>query len=291
MAGWTRRIGTNKRPFAKSMSKAKHWCFTLNNYEQTDIHKLNDFSLHEDCQYIIYGREVGENGTPHLQGYVCLRSRARLNQLRQYISDRAHFEIARGTPSQAADYCKKDGNYAEFGTIPKQKGTRSDLLAVQERIKQGATRDQIRDEFFNIYAKYPRAIELYIADLQQPREWETEVIVFWGKTGKGKTKAVFDFIARDKIYIHPGDQWFDGYNGQPVALFDDFNGSEFKLSYLLKLLDRYPMKVPIKGSYVNWVPKHIFITSNKDPKEWYSGAHEEQRNALFRRIKSIRHFE
>lgn len=272
------------------MSRAKHWCFTINNYTNEDIERIRLVANGNQSSYLVYGLERGESGTQHIQGFASFKSRLRLSQLRQLLSTRGHFEIARGSPQQAAEYCKKDGDYHEFGTPPVGQGTRSDLQTVQERIKSGASKDEIRDEFFGVYAKYPRAIDNYIADLQPPRNWETEVIVFWGKTGKGKTRAVFEFIDHSQIYVHPGDSWFDGYNGQSVALFDDFNGSEFKLSYLLKLLDRYPMKVPIKGSYVNWLPKHIFITSNKDPKEWYMGAHEEQRNALFRRIKTIRHF-
>lgn len=270
--------------------RAKHWCFTINNYTDDDIAACRRVGETHPCTYLVYGLERGDSGTPHVQGFVSFHTRLRLNQLRELISTRGHYEIARGSPRQAAEYCKKDGDYHEFGSPPLGQGTRNDLQAVQERIIAGATKDEIRSEFFTVYAKYPRAITEYIHDLQTKRTWETEVIVYWGKTGTGKTRAVYEFISLDDIYVHPGDSWFDGYHGQSVALFDDFNGSEFKLSYLLKLLDRYPMQVPIKGSYVNWVPKHIFITSNKDPQVWYENAHEEQRRALFRRINTIRHF-
>lgn len=270
--------------------RAKHWCFTLNNYTDEDIATCKRVGEAHTTTYLVYGLERGESGTPHLQGFVSFESRLRLTQIRELISTRGHFEIARGSPRQAAQYCKKDGDYHEFGTPPDGQGTRNDIQEVQKRIIDGATKNEIRDEFFAVYAKYPKAIDSYISDLEPKRTWETEVIVYWGKTGKGKTRAVFEFINLEDIYVHPGDSWFDGYNGQPVALFDDFNGSEFKLSYLLKLLDRYPMKVPIKGSFVNWRPKHIFITSNKDPNTWYENAHEEQRNALFRRINKIREF-
>lgn len=272
------------------MPGAKHWCFTINNYTDADIHKLNDFSLHEQCKYIVYGKETGESGTKHLQGYVSLCSRLQLPKLREYISARGHFEISRGTPKQAADYCKKDGDFVEFGGLPERSGTRNDLQAVQTRIREGATRDEIRDEFFGVYIKYPRSLDAYINDFKPKRNWQTENIIFWGKTGKGKTRAVYDYIKEDEIYAHPGESWFDGYQGQSVVLFDDYNGSEFKLSYLLKLLDRYPMQVPVKGGYVNWIPRHIYFTSNKDPNEWYSGCNEEQRNAFFRRIKLIKHY-
>lgn len=72
--------------------------------------------------------------------------------------------------------------------------------------------------------------------------------------------------------------------------FDDFGGSEFKLTYLLKLMDRYPMRVPVKGSFVNWVPKKIYITSNYSPKEWFPNAKDEHVKALFRRFKKVVRF-
>jgi len=105
--------------------------------------------------------------------------------------------------------------------------------------------------------------------------------------GVGKTRKVFD--DETDIYMYPGQGWFDGYFGQDIVLFDDFSGSEFKITYLLKLLDRYPMSVPIKGAFVQWVPRKIYITSNLDPDSWYPGAHEEHRAALRRRLKTVCH--
>lgn len=273
------------------MSKAKNWCFTINNYTQSDESKIKEYGATDACIYLCIGREVGENGTPHLQGFIAFRERQRLSQVHAAISERGHFEVAKGTPAQASQYCKKDGDFIECGLLPKGKGNRSDIQQVQARILEGASRADIRDEFFAIYSRYPKAIDQYIMDVAPVRDWVTDVNVFWGKTGRGKTRAVFEFIEKAQIYVHPGESWFDGYTGQKVVLFDDFSGSEFKLSYLLKLLDRYPMRVPVKGGYANWVPRHVFITSNKDPDLWYENAFEEHRNALKRRITLIRKFD
>lgn len=269
--------------------QARHWCFTLNNY--TDDEEQHLGTLHPDkVLYIVYGRETGAQGTPHLQGFVSFESRKVASTVKRLIGRRAHLEVARGTPSQAADYCKKDGDFREFGSIPHARGARNDLRKLQERIVAGATATEIRDEFPGLYYRYNRAIDRHIQDMKPDRDWETNVVVYWGKTGTGKTKQVFEFTRRTDIYTHTGESWFDGYQGQPVVLFDDFNGSEFKLTYLLKLLDRYPMQVPIKGGYVKWVPRTIFITSNKHPDEWYPNAFEEHRRALKRRLNVITEF-
>lgn len=84
--------------------------------------------------------------------------------------------------------------------------------------------------------------------------------------------------------------WFDGYEGQENVLFDDFHGGVFKLPYLLKLLDRYPMRVPVKGGFVQWKPRRIFITSNIDPDLWFSNANREHVAALNRRFTETFYF-
>jgi len=267
-------------------AQAKHWCFTINNYTSEEKDELAAL-VPEHATYLIYGEEVGENGTPHLQGFVSFAVRLVASRVKQFIGRRAHIEIARGTPCQAINYCKKDGAFSEFGTAPKGRGSRSDVQQVQQAIKEGATKDQIRDRFFGTYIRYERSILNYIGELQEVRSWITEVIVYWGKTGTGKTRQVYTFHRPEEIYAHPGEQWFDGYDRHPIVLFDDFNGSEFKLAYLLKLLDRYPMRVPVKGNYVQWVPKKVFITSNKSPDDWYPNAYEEHRRALLRRLSTI----
>lgn len=85
---------------------AKNWCFTLNNWNDIDEVKLDTMFLHGHFNYIVWGREMAQTGTPHLQGYVQLKKKLRLNQVRQLISPRAHLEISRGSPDMAARYCR-----------------------------------------------------------------------------------------------------------------------------------------------------------------------------------------
>jgi len=274
---------------------AKHWCFTWNNYTNDDKQRLGTTAtqLLESGRivYLVYGEEIGDSGTPHLQGFITFNKRTTLQATKRLLSPTVHLEQARGTPVQASQYCKKDGSYKEFGTCPKGRGGRSDLEQLSDRILAGASAKEIQEEFPSHYIRYRQNILASIRDMQPERNAPTHVVVLWGKTGAGKTRQVFNYHERGTIYVHTGENWFDGYDGQPVVLFDDYNGSEFKLSYLLKLLDRYPMRVPVKGGYVQWNPKQVYFTSNKDPKTWYANAHEEHQAALFRRINTIQHFD
>ena len=95
-----------------------YWCFTLNNYTDDDIVRLERLAAVPTTEYLIYGRELGQEGTPHLQGFVMFTVRRRFNCVKRLLGDRYHIEAAVGTPYQAALYCKKDGDFTEFGTAP-----------------------------------------------------------------------------------------------------------------------------------------------------------------------------
>jgi len=109
--------------------QARSYCFTLNNYVEADIARLRQVG--SEVSYLVFGREVGDSGTPHLQGYVVFNRRVAFSTAKRTIGDRAHLEVTRGSPVQASEYCKKDGQFEEFGTLPEQ-GKRTDWDAFKE---------------------------------------------------------------------------------------------------------------------------------------------------------------
>lgn len=268
--------------------QARNWCFTLNNYEENGEKRvLQGGAEDENVCYMVIGKEIGESGTPHLQGYVQFTKRIALGTVKRLVGTRAHCEVSRGTPKQAADYCKKDGDYQEIGGIRGGQGTRSDLAEVYQACRQGQTFSQIGETYPSAALRYGSGIQR-IRQLSRPtREFAPTIWCFWGKTGSGKTRRVWEFSNGNALWVHPGERWFDGYDGQPAVLFDDFDGSWFKLSFLLRLLDRYPMPVAIKGGHTWWTPKTIYITSNIKPQEWYTQANDNHQAALMRRLREF----
>lgn len=97
--------------------KSKYWCFTINNWDEMDVAVLRNIMDGGLVNYLVFGREVGENGTPHLQGYVEFKSRWDLRRCQGNFVMGAHYEPRRGTPQEASDYCKKDGDWEESGTL------------------------------------------------------------------------------------------------------------------------------------------------------------------------------
>jgi len=271
--------------------QTKYICFTLNNYTNDELEQLKQI-LTTTTSYFVFGREQGLFGTPHLQGYAEFQAKHRFSWYKKLVP-RWHVEQRRGLSTQAAEYCKKeDQNYVEFGTMSNPRpGSRSDLDELKLTLDSGATLAEISQKHFGQWIKYERSIKSYRLVHGQPRSWISEVFVLWGATGTGKTRSVHDSHPRSEIYVWPGEaKWFDGFDNHPIVLFDDFSGSALPLPYLLKLLDRYPFKVPVKGSFAEWNPRVIYITSNIDPQEWYPNAHEEHRRALARRFTKVEHF-
>lgn len=217
---------------------------------------------------------MGQSGTPHLQGYLELPKKQRLVALKQFDGlDGAHFERRRGTGQEAIDYCKKDGNFFEFGQ-PQRPGRRRDLERVRAALDNGSTVLQAVGDDFGLFLQYRKGLDAYRKSRILPRAWKTINIVYWGPTGTGKTRWVFDCCMDRALFVYAGSSptsvWFDGYDGHELVLFDDFRGHEtIKFEYLLRLLDRYPMQVPVKGGFCEWAPRKVYITSNTPPDKWY----------------------
>ncbi len=152
------------------MSHAKkRWCFTLNNFTPAEYDAI--VSSVDNYEYLVVGKESGESGTPHLQGFAILKTRLRLAAVRLLISPRAHFEAARGTPKQASDYCKKDGEFFEHGELPQSQGKRSDFECLKDWFKQLDTppsHSDIAEEFPSLWGRY-RSACLNFMELFGPR--------------------------------------------------------------------------------------------------------------------------
>lgn len=193
--------------------KAKQWCFTLNNYTPADLDNLSS-PPQEEVAYLIYGKEVGASGTPHLQGTVCFQSRKRLRQVIQIIGQ-AHCSITRNL-LQSIEYCKKEGDFFEFGNIPNQEsGKRTDIEAFKETVKKGVTcLKELRDRHSEICAKYPRFVVEFVTDWKEKIPVEPHPLRPWQAELYGK--LILPPIEREIMFIvdlegNQGKSWFCRY--------------------------------------------------------------------------------
>lgn len=267
---------------------SQKWCMTLNNYTPEELKQIEDAAA--NCTYAIIGMEVGEKGTPHLQAFFNFgrKNRKRLSALKK-LSARAHWEIARGSDIANRDYCSKEKVHLTIGE-PQSQGTRTDIQEAVDLLNQGKTLSDVAVACPDVFIKYGRGLRDYIttARLSKSRDFKTEVHVLIGPPGCGKTRKAFE-LGPDNTYFKPRGEWWDGYLGQPRVVIDDFYGW-IKYDEMLRLCDRYPMQVPIKGAFVNFAPKEIYITSNETPNFWYKFEGYNS-DALCRRMTTMKIFD
>lgn len=251
------------------------------------IHDMTFQYEHDDkkVKYFIYGNEIcPTTKKQHKQAYIYYNN-ARSFKAVQKDFKGAHIEATKGTPNQAAEYCKKENEYYEYGELPKQ-GNRSDLESVKDVLKEtGRMRDVV-----NVATSYQsvRMAECILKYHENGRKEKPYVRWFWGPTGTGKSKSAYEILGDDCYTCLSTGKWFEGYDGHPFVLIDDMRKDFLKFHELLRLLDRYAMRVECKGGSRQFRATQIIITSCHPPHQLFDT--REDINQLIRRIDEIKEF-
>jgi len=263
--------------------KFRNVCFTWNNYPEDWENQLTEKLPQHN--YYVAGKEVGDSGTPHIQGYVEFNSPAKFTTLKKKFPT-WHIEKRKGTSTQAADYCKKDGDWKETGTISNP-GKRNDLEAVRDILKTGGERDVVAQATSFQSVKYA---QVYLKVMEKKRNFKPLVIWLYGKAGTGKTRtAHFDAFRRgyfEDIHLQCGQgKWWEGYDGHKVVIMDDVRSDFCSYNRMLNLLDRYECRLENKGGSRQMLARVIYITAPVHPEELW--ATTEEKAQLLRRIDVI----
>ena len=281
----TRPVGRRNAP------RWSRFVFTLNNYTDLEYTQLKESSI--TTKWFIMGKEVAPaTGTPHLQGACVIGKQLALSTIKKWPGmERAHLEEMKGSPVDSHKYCSKDGDFYEWGVSPKP-GERTDLKQAAQRILAGATMQQLADDpdMSGMIIKYSKGLIALRAYVTPPRDPNTPPTVIWlsGPSGTSKTRTAFEVSRRlygcDPWLSNGGLSWFDGYDGQPAAIIDDYRTGDCKWQFFLRLLDRYPLRVPVKGGFSEWIPKLIFVTAPGGHLQLWSFKTPEAVSQLTRRI-------
>lgn len=205
---------------------ARNWSFTINNPTEDEITILDGIEVN----FIIYQIEQGTNNTPHIQGFVQLKTKLRMAGVKRLLCPRGHYEQSRGSPDSNIAYCSKEprlrGPFRRG--ICQRPGQRNDLLSFTESIKKGANDAQLIENHLNEFYKFSRTIDRVRLAYRAPRDWEMDVRVYWGRSGSGKTRRAYQEAGDSVYFVSKGDTnqttWWDGYNGQSSVILDDFYG-------------------------------------------------------------------
>ncbi len=267
---------------------SRSWFYTLNNYTEAEYELF--IGVTDNVSYHVVGKEIAPTtGTPHLQGCITFKQTKRLGAVRELLP-RAHHQIVRMI-DHARTYCKKDNRFWESGPQPFA-GRRSDIQAAVDTLLENRDLQMVAQEHPVQYVKYFNGFAAVLRDSHIPQRQRPKVYWISGPTGTGKSKYVVDKVGVDNLYISSnGLKWFDGYNNQSSVLFDDFRASHIDVSYLLRLLDGYPVRVEVKGSSRQFNAHVIYITSPYGYDQVYDwGTIGENSIQLARRIYKIMEF-
>jgi hypothetical protein len=246
-------------------------------------------------QYIRYAQEIGEkDGQPHLQGHFCLKKQMRFNALKKRLSDaggdEVHFSVMRGSYEQNEEYEDKGGGpIFEDGVKPKNGRPKRKATEIYlELLNEGKSVYEIVNEHSGALF-HMRALQEYqrIKRARTIPAWrEMKVIVLYGPTGTGKTRMGMSCPEKTFLMNPAKNEWWDGYQGEEVCVLDEYV-EQWPITRLLKILDGYPIQLPVKGGFESAAFTTVILTSNVPPDSWYIGWAEASRAALSRRITAV----
>lgn len=266
-------------------NKSKGFCFTINNPTDQDNEQLQKLKDEPSVLYLVWGTELGSSGTLHYQGFVRLKHPVTSNRIRSLLS-RAHVEIQKGTSQQAAEYCKKDGVFVEYGNLPESAGKTSKKMwrDIIEWAENGDV-ERIKDE-------YPHAYFLHRTKILALRKREATILPdllheWWvGPTGTGKSRRLWAEFPDH--YAKQLNKWWDGYDDEDVVAIEEMTpaAGQFLAHYLKIWSDRYPFSPEIKGSTLKKIrPKKVIVLSNYTIEECFP--QEQDHLPLKRRFKVV----
>lgn len=245
------------------------WCFTLNNYSESDELSLRQLGWDANTKYLVFGREVAETGTPHLQCFLWLNRARRFHIVLRSLPTGVHLESANGTAWEAAHYCWKEEDYEEFGTRPPESHSRGSRGGQRnaERYQEAwdaAVQGRLEDIPIDLRIKHYSTFKNIMKDNMITPAPLTTCAGLWihGATGTGKSHSVI--TQHPDRYIKPLNKWWDGYQGQETVHLDELDPSHstWISAYLKKWADKWPFDAEIKGGALQIRPQLVVVTSN-----------------------------
>ena len=266
------------------MAKRKQGIFWLLTIPANDYNSPSE--LPDYANWIVGQREIGgKTGYEHWQ--ICLAFRKKMARagVCKIFGRTCHAELSRSEHS--ADYCKKSdtaipGSQFEFGAKPIRRNSATDWESVWSAAVSGnllAIPAQVRVVSY-------RTIRAIGADHDVAVAMERSCVVFWGPTGTGKSRRAWEEAGMESYCKDPRSKFWCGYQGEGNVVIDEFRGG-IDVAHLLRWLDRYPVRVEIKGSSRPLVAIKFWITSNLHPDDWYKEIDYATLEALKRRMKII----
>lgn len=258
------------------------WLLTIPSADWQQPNSLPDW-LH----WLKGQRECGETtGYEHWQIICAFAKKVSLRQVKEKFGTTCHAELTRS--EAAGRYVWKDDTAIpdtrfELGAKPILRSSKIDWENVWDAAKAG-TLDAIPA---NIRICHYRQLLSIGADHSSVPSIVRSCTVYWGPTGTGKSRRAWDEAGLESAYCKdPRTKFWCGYQGQGNVVIDEFRGG-IDISHFLRWLDRYPVRVEVKGGSRPLLARSFWITSNLPPRSWYPDLDLQTFEALERRLNII----
>jgi len=244
--------------------------FVFTNFDLTrDEAWYKSFIEKHGVTYICYGDEIcPKSKKPHHQGYVVFENpKSKKSVIKKFKPN--YVEIADGSTSDNVKYTSKDDKFHEYGIRPMDRGKKRSLGEMMREVSASGEEHVLAsadDQELSTWARNYRSIREYQNMRRPHRDFMTRLHIYWGDTLTGKTTA-----ARDEGAIpieFEGRFW--NYNSESQILLDEMTPETvLDRRTMLRLIDRHPYTLNVKGGYVKFVAKDVYITTNFPPHELF----------------------
>jgi len=272
---------------ANPRAMSKRWMLTV-----FDDHWVPTFT--PDMAYAVWQRErCPSTQRLHVHVYVRFYGKKRMSTVKNtFARQDMHCEVARGSEEEATAYVEKEESRVEagarFGTYDAnegKQGRRSDLVAIFNKCKTGASLVVIAEEHPGDYIRYHSGINALHAKVapKPPSFRLVEVICFWGATGTGKTHRTMTTYP-DCYPVVPGRDPWGNYNGEDTVFFDEFDHEKWSIQQMNSICDkwRFLLDCRYNNKYAAWT--RVVICANSSPLTWWPTAQLALVQAFRRRL-------
>lgn len=228
----------------------------------------------DQCIYARVGYEVGKNqGTPHLQGVLYFENPRVNHQVFSMIGGVGYCKVCYSSISKNVKYIAKDEcTMFAIGAHPPSQGKRSDLSDIYDKLREGWTQREIMDLDPNPQQIY--VMEKWLKINEKGKSWKPEVRWYYGESGCGKSVAARKWLDGDRwerLRDKGGSQgWIDRYDRHADVLLDELRPDTYDPQQLLGMIGDGECCMPTKGSFRQFVPRRIAITTIYTPEQFWA---------------------
>lgn len=249
----------NTSPSSSSTStkECRNWFFTWNNYTEQDFEDIKAWLSTVKTKKYVLGKEVGKEGTPHIQGCIMFVSSKKFSSLKAKWP-KVHWE--KTISAQAAiDYCKKEGDFCEKKTLEEQYDDY--MLKIYSDVEWRPWQQDI----INLLGEMPssRTVNWYWEGegnigksfMTKYIEWKYKCIIV-----NGKQSDVFNGI---RTYLETKKEY-------PEVVIVDIprtNKEYVCYSTMEKIKDGLMYSGKYEGGVIRLLPVHLIVFANFEPEK------------------------